>query len=1054
MSDCPSHEALALWLETGDSDPGLAQHVEACPRCQEQLERLTALNDTPGPAPAGELSRLRCLLHADAAAPNDEAAPHWPTLPGYEFLGELGRGGVGVVFKARQASPNRLVAVKMLRDFGGATPEEVVRFGVEAETVARLQHPNIVQIYEAGISRQQPFFVLEYVAGGNLDDRLAGRPMPPHQAAALVEAVARAIQHAHEQGIVHRDLKPANVLLTADGTPKVADFGMARLLNSDLRLTRTGSVAGTPAYMAPEQARPGMVEVGPTADVYALGAILYECLTGRPPFVGETALDVLALVADTEPVPPSRLVPSVPRDLETICLKCLQKDPRQRYASAADFADDLRRFQEGRTVIARPVGAAGRAWRWCRRNPGTGSALAGTALALVAGAVVSLLFAMEASRTAAAEKSAREDADRNAEHARINAAKAVAEKARADDEADLARGVSDFLRYDLLLQADPQTHANPNQSPDRDIKLRRILDQAASRIEGRFPGRPLVEAALRNSIGIAYSGLGEYDLALTHLQAAYDVQKKLLGADHPDSLSTVVSLGVVYQRKARYQLAEEIAAAAFAQSRKRRGPDHPGTLLIQSNLSAVYLEQGRYGEAGPLLESAWELFRRKQVRDDHLEISLLLNLSGYYRARGDFKRAENLLVQARENVGKKLGEDHPLTLNCQHNLASLYQQEGRLAEAQKLLVRTWKAREKYLGADHPITLNCEANLANLYVRQFRHADAESAYLRVLSKQRQQLGEEHHDTLATQQNLAQLYVTRGQFEQAEPLLRKTLDVRRKTLGEDHLDTITSLHGLALYYLARRRHREAEPLFLRTLDTRRTRLGDNHPETLVAQNNLAAVYIDMDQPERAAPLLQKTFDARRRHLGLDHPMTVSCQANLGLACLRLGEYQRSESLFAEAVAGHRRVGNSERLAGLQTRNNQALLHLVQGKLNTAKAMYESLLSDARKKLGDKHPLTVQAVQTLAVFPELKNAAHGYQSTLSIKGADHAETVTARLKWAVVVRDRVGLRYAVPHAEAVVAARRRLQKADHPDTLEAIQLLAAMRQRLGQIGPRPDD
>jgi tetratricopeptide (TPR) repeat protein len=1051
MSECPSHEKLSRWLDTGpseDSDAETAEHIEACPRCQGVLERLTALGekasdaDTLGLADSGDLARLRCLLQVETT-PAGRTAPgaDWPDLPGYEVMGELGRGGMGVVYKARQASPGRIVAIKMIRAGDGATPEEIVRFGVEAETVARLQHSNIVQIYEVGLHEQRPYFALEYVPGGNLADHIAGRPQSPRSAAAMCEALARAIQHAHEQGIIHRDLKPANVLLTADGTPKVADFGMARLLHADLRLTRTGTVAGTPAYMAPEQAPPGKVVVGPAADVYALGAILYELLAGRPPFVGETALDVLRQVSECEPVPPSRLVPSVSRDLETVCLKCVQKDPRQRYATAGSLAEDLQRFQEGRAVQARPVGAAGKAWRWCRRNPGTALAIVGSVVALISGTVVSLWFALEASRTAAAEKLARE-------RAQINETRAIREKARADDEADLARGVNTFLRFDLLLQADPQTHANPQQSPDRDIKLRRVLDQAAERIKGRFPDRPLVEAAIRNSIGIAYSGLGEYDLALPHLQASYDIQSAQLGTDHPDSLDTLSSLGVIYNRQARYRLAEEIAVKALAGSRKSRGAEHPATLQIQSNLAAVYLEEGRYAEAGPLLDQALDRYRRSNTTDDRLAFSLQHNLASLYRARGEYVRAEALFTQILNSYRQKFGDDNPLTLNSQHNLASLYQLEGRFDKAEPMLVKTWKAREKYLGANHPITLNCKTNLANLYVRQGRYADAEPIYVRVLEKQRQHLGDDHPDTLSTQKNLAQLYVSRREFDKAEPLLRKTLEARRRTLGVDHLDTIGSQHGLALYYLARQQYADAEPLFVRTLKARRRRLGDNHPDTLVAQNNLAALYLDTDRPQLAEPLLQKTLGARRRHMGADHPATVSCQGNLALVFLRLGEYDRAEALLTESLAGDRRPGSLGPSVVLQMKNNLALLYLVQGKLAAAQSVFAPLIAEGRTKLGEKHPLMLNARQTLAVLPALKNTAQTYRSSLTTTGADDPKTLTARLRWAACLRDRIGLRYAAPHVEAVVAARRRLLKADHPDTLEACHLLADMRQRQGQI------
>jgi WD40 repeat protein/tetratricopeptide (TPR) repeat protein len=290
-------------------------------------------------------------------------------VPGYEVLGELGRGGMGVVYKAWQVRLNRLVALKVLRAGAQAEGVERERFRTEAEAAARLQHAHINQIHEVGEHAGQPYLALEYVDGGSLGQKLARGPLPAREAAALIETVTRAMQYAHQRGVVHRDLTPNNVLLTAEGQPKVADFGLARLAVGGARQTISGAVLGTPSYMAPEQASGRNKEVGPVTDVYALGAILYECLTGRPPFKGATALDTLMLVTSEEPVSPRRLQPRTPRDLETICLKCLQKEPRKRYASAEALAEDLRRFLAGEPIRARPVSSWERGVKWVHRRP-------------------------------------------------------------------------------------------------------------------------------------------------------------------------------------------------------------------------------------------------------------------------------------------------------------------------------------------------------------------------------------------------------------------------------------------------------------------------------------------------------------------------------------------------------------------------------------------------------------------------------------------------------------------------------------------------------------
>jgi serine/threonine-protein kinase len=312
-----------------------------------------------------------------------------PSAPGYEVLELLGRGGMGAVYKARQLGLNRIVALKMVLGDRIAEASILGRFRTEAEAVARLRHPNIVQIYEVGEHTGRPFFSMEYVAGGNLARKLARGLPTPTEAAALVETLARAVHHAHERGIVHRDLKPGNILMEPDGAPKVTDFGVARRLAGDPELNRqpghthTGDILGTPNYMAPEQAAGRTREAGPAADVYALGAILYECLAGRPPFEGHTPVEALHRVLHEDPVPPARLQPRVPRDLQTICLRCLEKEPPRRYATAAELADDLCAFLAGESIRARPAGPRERLKRWARRRPTAAVLLAVAAVALV-----------------------------------------------------------------------------------------------------------------------------------------------------------------------------------------------------------------------------------------------------------------------------------------------------------------------------------------------------------------------------------------------------------------------------------------------------------------------------------------------------------------------------------------------------------------------------------------------------------------------------------------------------------------------------------------------
>jgi serine/threonine protein kinase len=288
------------------------------------------------------------LGEGEAPAPST-ALPH---VAGYEILEVIGHGGMGVVYKARQLGLNRLVALKMILAGVNASPQELARFRAEAEAVAQLQHQSIVQIFEIGEQNGCPFLALEYVGGGSLAEHLNGTPVGTRQAAELVLSLARAVHHAHEKGIVHRDLKPANVLLLPDGTPKITDFGLAKRSEASQAHTQTGTILGSPSYMSPEQAAGHNDQIGPATDVYALGVILYELLTGRPPFKGASMLETIDQVREHDPVPPRFLQPKTPRDLETICLKCLEKNPRRRYATAADLASDLRAYLHDEPISA------------------------------------------------------------------------------------------------------------------------------------------------------------------------------------------------------------------------------------------------------------------------------------------------------------------------------------------------------------------------------------------------------------------------------------------------------------------------------------------------------------------------------------------------------------------------------------------------------------------------------------------------------------------------------------------------------------------------------
>jgi serine/threonine protein kinase len=473
MPSCPSNETLTGLLAdalTAAERDSVARHVEGCAPCQEQLARLTGIPDTErwrraGQPPQGaeaeeglvrrlqrmplssaahrleQVDRLGGDSHPAAGPAPGAVVSELPGVPGFEILGELGRGGMGVVYQARQIALQRTVALKMVLNGAHAGPKELGRFRAEAAVLARLQHPNIVQIYEVGEAAGRPYFALEFVAGGSLAQHLHGVPQPLRPAAQLVETLARAVHAAHANGVVHRDLKPANILLqrsevrsqkseqqdlvsnpassdlwplTSDLCPKITDFGVAKCVAGDGEApglgspTASGELLGTPQYMAPEQAATPRQQVGPAADVYALGAILYELLTGRPPFAGETTLDTVLQVLHIEPVSVTSLQPNVPRDLETICLKCLRKEPRKRYGSALELAEDVQRFLRDEPIRARPLRPVEKLGRWVRRHPVPAGLLAAGLLAPVVALIALSLLSARLVRSSALESAAQQ----------------------------------------------------------------------------------------------------------------------------------------------------------------------------------------------------------------------------------------------------------------------------------------------------------------------------------------------------------------------------------------------------------------------------------------------------------------------------------------------------------------------------------------------------------------------------------------------------------------------------------------------------------------------
>jgi len=714
-------------------------------------------------------------------------------VPGYEIIRLLGRGGMGVVFQARQRALKRLVALKMILAGPHADPDHLARFKTEAEAVAHLHHPNIVQIYEVGEEHGLPWFSLEYVAGGTLADHLAGNPQPARSSAQIVETLARAIHYAHQQGIVHRDLKPANILLQESGSrsqgsgvrgqesgvgsqesgvrdqgsgvksqeggkkrtdagplnpdlwiPKITDFGLAKQVAQDSGQTQSGTILGTPSYMAPEQAGGNPRAVGPATDVYALGTILYEMLTGRPPFKAATLMDTVHLVLTADPVPPRRLQPKVPRDLETICLKCLHKDPRGRYPSGEALAEDLRRFVAGEAILARPAGGMERAVKWARRRPALAGLLAVSALATVALLVGWYLFTLQVQKQ-------RDRAEANFQRALqvVNHMLVTASDKTFQYEPRLQEKRQEMLKTALELfegflqekSDDVEVRKKAAQAYQKVADLHRLLQephkaqqayQQAISLLTQLPQEP----ASRHALADCYNWLGEALRSTSQLQEAQNAYREAhhlqeaLVQEFPNELHylkdlvrTCYNRGIVLKdsglpKKAELEFRQGIQ---LLQEQKKKDKRELNPEILQE-LALCYLNLGTVLDAPRQAEAATQAITilgqlvetQSEVPDYRFDLAVAHNNRGncwarLYRGSSNpelLKKAEDDHRQA-VRLFDKLSKDYPRYPKYGHELANTLNSLGALLVSVKNLEgarQAWSQATTILQklvSDHP-----------------------------------------------------------------------------------------------------------------------------------------------------------------------------------------------------------------------------------------------------------------------------------------------------------------------------------------------------------------
>jgi tetratricopeptide (TPR) repeat protein/tRNA A-37 threonylcarbamoyl transferase component Bud32 len=800
--------------------------------------------------------------------------PHSPTIPdlpaGYEFLRELGRGGMGVVYQARDTKLNRIVALKMILAGSHAAPVEMQRFLKEAEAVAAMQHLNIVQIFETGQHAGLPYFTLEFVEGGTLAAKVREHPLSSKEAARVTEQLAHGIAYAHSKGIIHRDLKPENVLLSKEGTPKIGDFGLAKRVSemgaaAAAELTATGVLMGTPSYMAPEQAA-AKKDVGPLADVYALGAILYRLLAGRPPFQAATPLDTAIQVQMDEVIPLRRLNRQVPKDLETICQKCLQKDPRKRYPSAKDLAEDLRRWQIGEPILARPVGHSERAWKWMRRNPMP----AAFTVALLIAAVVSTAFGIRAWQKARLAMRALNDRE-----AALRVA--TSERDRADRREKETRQT--IREYFTDVSENPELMAVGLEP------LRKKLLMKPRDYYQRFLAENSSDPSLKSDLADAHFRLaqiirevGDRKEAVAELNRAVDQFRELQAANpddpsrHYDVAKVLSQLGLLYRELGHLKEAQETSEEA---------------ILVLEALSKSQPENTDYRTD---LAGAYNI------------------LASVHSYSGSFSKEEQFYQKALA-IRQALARERPNDPARRHdvaqtlyNLGGVYTQSKRLKPAEKAF-REAIAIQKALCDEFPYDDAFQWNLGQTQVNLGLVFD---------------LTDRPAEALAM-------------TEKARDILKRAADAH-PSVNQYQFDLSVAYGNLVLSYRQLHRSKEADEAELKCLDIKQ-KLVDRNPEVVEyavglggAFSNRASSLRDQNQAEKALPDYQRAITVLEGVLKRDskHPMARN------FLCITYGA--RAQALmqlkrYAEAVADLDRAlpldDGSARLAIMLQRSKAAKL-----------------------------------------------------------------------------------------------------------------------------------
>jgi serine/threonine protein kinase/tetratricopeptide (TPR) repeat protein len=842
----------------------------------------------------------------------------------YKLIEQIGEGGFGVVYIAEQQQPiRRKVAVKILKP-GMDTRQVIARFDAERQALALMEHANIAHVLDAGETASgRPYFVMELVKGTPITQYCDQRQLTPKERLSLFLAVCQAVQHAHQKGIIHRDLKPSNVLVATHdgkGVPKVIDFGVAKALGQPLTdrtlVTGLGNIVGTFEYMSPEQAEFNSLDIDTRADIYSMGVMLYELLTGTTPLTRERVktaaiTEVLRLIREEDPPRPStrlgdskdslpsvsahrklepdRLTKELRGEVDWIVMKCLEKDRARRYETASDVGRDIERYLSGDPVEACPPSASYRLRKFVVRHKRPMMAAALVLIALVAGIIGTTSGLLRA-------EAARRDA--------IKAQLAEAARAEGERQAKItAENRLTQIEKGIDILGSIFTDLNPDVEEASGKPLRALLGQrldvAVNELEGDAVGDPLAVARLQRTLGQSLLGLGHADQAIPVFIKARDTFLDQSGSEPINALRTMAHLANAYRAAGKFDEALPLFERTVHAMTLQLGQDDADTLDCMGNLALAYKDAGKLDQALPLYEKTLELAKRKYGPDHSVTLTSTNNLAVAYQAVDKLDQAIALFEYALATRQDMLGPDHADTLISRHSLANAYLAAGKPDQALPLFQQTLDNWMLTLGNDHPYTLACTHNLAMTYsaLRDFERAVP--LFNVTLEKREKRLGPSHPLTLITINQLATAYRGASNFEQALPLLREAVEKSREGLGLDHPDTLIAMNNLAGLLREMGQLSEANELFRETVTAASAKLGFAHSNTQIYVRNLADSYARLSQPEKAEPLWRQLAEFWKEKAGAESPQYARELNWLGLSLIEQDKAAEAEPTLREAL-----------------------------------------------------------------------------------------------------------------------------------------------------------